>query len=80
MFQEYAVTYRLEGHSKGFGTTTLVDLDEAKALGREEMGDAARELIRKMIATRRWGRPGDADKVELTEVARLGKPVEFPGA
>lgn len=78
MFQKYAVAYKLQGWNQEFGTTSEVDLEEAKALGMEEMGEARRELIRRMIACRQLGSVSRADEVTLTEVARLGEPTEFP--
>lgn len=78
MFQLFAVTYTLEGHEDGFATTVTVDLEEAYQTGMAEMGDARRLLARKAIACRRWGRPEDQSKVELTEIVRLGDPTETP--
>jgi len=78
MFQQYAVTYTLEGNTREFGTTTVVDLDEAKARGTEEMGDIRRVLIQEMIACRQLGSANRRQEVTLTEVARLGAPTETP--
>jgi hypothetical protein len=78
MFQHYAVTYNFGPMGQDFGTTTVVDLEEAYNLGMEEMGEARRLLIRKMIACRHLGSASRYPEVFLTEAVRLGTPTETP--
>ena len=78
MFQTYAIEYSLPGTAQTFGTTSVVDLDEARESGREEMGEAQRLELRQQIACRRWGNPARAGEIVLTEVIRLGAPTVTP--
>jgi hypothetical protein len=78
MFQQFAVAYKIPGSAQEFGTTCVVDLEEAYQLGMEEMGDARRALLRRMIAIRHLGNLSRAHEVEITEAARLGEPTPTP--
>ena len=67
MFQRVAVTYTTSDNTNECFTTCLVDLEEGEP----------RELVARMIACRRYGRPEMAEHVEL-ELVRIGEPTDTP--